>query len=91
MFQGRPQDSEGVNRYKLPRLDTPENSADLDDYITAPAEDTVSTTVLALSGNYDLGGENWRSLFISAAGNQNGGGDTGYMDGNIKFCHRFGL
>jgi hypothetical protein len=84
LFQGRPQDSEGVNRYKLPRLDTPENSADLDDYITAPAEDTVSTTVLALSGNYDLGGENWRSLFISAAGNQNGGGDTGYMDGTTS-------
>ena len=84
LFQGRPQDSEGVNRYKLPRLDTPENSADLDDYITAPAEDTVSTAVLALSGNYDLGGENWRSLFISAAGNQNGGGDTGYMDGTTS-------
>jgi hypothetical protein len=50
----------------------------------APVKDDTMNTNMSVSGSYDLGYENWRSVFVSGAINTNNGGDSGYMDGETS-------
>lgn len=49
-----------------------------------PVKDDTLNSVISLSGSYDLGGENWRSVFLSSAMNRSDGGDSGYLDGDTS-------
>jgi hypothetical protein len=63
----------GDNAYEIVLIDGTQSRA--------PVKDDTVNSILSVSGSYDLGNENWRSVFISGAINANSGGDSGYMDG----------
>ena len=57
----------------------------IDGTVTAePVKDDTLNSMISLSGSYDLGGENWRSVFLSSAMNRSDGGDSGYLDGDTS-------
>ena len=66
----------GDNAYEIVLIDGTQSNA--------PVKDDTLNSSLSLSGSYDLGNENWRSVFISGATNINNGGDSGYMDGETS-------
>lgn len=66
----------GENAYEIVLIDGTETSE--------PVKDDTLNSALSLSSSYDLGGENWRSVFASASVNANSGGDSGYMDGETS-------
>jgi len=68
--------TEGISRYSLPHI-----SNDPDKTIYSKTEDDAISAALSLTGSYDLGSENWRTVFVSTSINGNSGGDTGYLDG----------
>ena len=49
-----------------------------------PVKDDTLNSMISLSGSYDLGGENWRSVFLSSAMNRSDGGNSGYLDGDTS-------
>lgn len=63
----------GDNAYEIVLIDGTETSE--------PVKDDTLNSMISLSGSYDLGGENWRSVFLSGALNANSGGESGFMDG----------
>lgn len=75
LLNGTSVNSEGENRYSLPRLD---GSAP----ITQAVKDDVITQNLSLSAHYDPGLQFIRDLNISLGVNANGEGDSGYLDGD---------
>lgn len=76
LLNGEPVATGGDNAYEQVLIDGTE--------VSEPVKDDAINSSLSLSGDYDLGGENWRSVFVSAATNSNSGGDTGYMDGDTS-------
>ncbi|MCH1541434.1 MAG: hypothetical protein L7U45_00030 [Alphaproteobacteria bacterium] len=74
LLNGAVVDSDGENRYSLPRLDG-------SDPITEAVKDDVITQNLALSAHYDPGLQFIRDLNISLGVNANSEGESGYLDG----------
>lgn len=74
LLNGEPVATTGDNAYELVLIDGTETSE--------PVKDDTLNSSVSLSSSYDLGSENWRSLFVSAALNSNSGGESGYMDGD---------
>ena len=74
LLNGAVVDSDGENRYSLPRLDG-------SDPITKAVKDDVITQNLALSAHYDPGLQFIRDLNISLGVNANSEGESGYLDG----------
>ena len=75
LLNGTAVDSDGANRYSLPRLDG-------SDPITEAVKDDVITQNLTLSAHYDPGSQFIRDLTISLGVNTNSEGDSGYLDGD---------
>ena len=75
LLNGVSVDSDGENRYSLPRLD---GAAP----ITEAIKDDVITQNLSLSVHYDPGLQVIRDLNISLGMNANSAGDSGYLDGD---------
>jgi hypothetical protein len=80
LLNGTSVNSEGENRYSLPRLDGSEP-------ITQAVKDDVITQNLSLSAHYDPGLQFIRDLNISLGVNANGEGDSGYLDGDTTYRH----
>ena len=75
LLNGAAVDSDGQNRYSLPRLDGANP-------ITEAVKDDVITQNLTLSAHYDPGLQFIRDLNISLGVNANSEGDSGYLDGD---------
>ena len=73
LLNGEAVPTSGDNAYEIVLIDGAE--------VSEPLKDDTVNSLLALTGSYDLGSENWRSVFISTAMNTNSGGESGYMDG----------
>lgn len=73
LLNGEALPTSGDNAYEIVLIDGEE--------VSEPVKDDTLNSLLALTGSYDLGSENWRSVFISTALNANSGGESGYMDG----------
>lgn len=73
LLNGEPLPTSGTNAYELTLIDGTASSA--------PVEDDALSQAFAVTGRYDLGSENWRSVFVSTGLNSNNGGDSGFLDG----------
>ena len=80
LLNGLARPTTGDGRYFITRVDTVDEN-DPDENIDEKTKDDAASSSFSLSSSYDLGSENWRSVFFSAAMNATSGGDTGYLDG----------
>lgn len=76
LLNGEEIPTSGDRQYNVPLIDGTS--------VAAPVEDDTLTQSIALTGRYDLGGQNWRNGFATLTLNKNDGGDSGYLDGETS-------